>query len=96
LAHEDQVVVGAERREPEMQQLRGIDHRRGDARSGKRRHGGVAGVVGASHPGEDQGAEPSCTNRLEVLDVTREPGRGPSEGVRLAGDLGDEWVRKLS
>jgi len=28
--------------------------------------------------------------------MSGEPCRGPAQGIGLAGDLGDEWVRKLS
>ena len=62
------------------------------------RHGRVAGVVGAAHPGEDDG----CASVADARDPVQggalfgQAAAGPSQGVRLPGDLGDEWVRKVS
>jgi hypothetical protein len=96
LAHEDQVIFRAEHGQPEMQELGGVDHGRGDAGAGQRSHGGIAGVVGAAHPRKDQAPSPSRAERPEPVDMSGEPCRGPAQGIGLASDLGDEWVRKLS
>ena len=80
-----------------MQELGGVEHDRRDARAGQLGHGRVARVVGAPHACEDEGPPGRCAGDIVedgALDV--EPGRRSPQGVRLAGDLGDEWVRKVS
>ena len=54
-----------------MQQLGGVDHDRRDALAGERRHGGVAGVVGAPHAREHERAarvgQATASRRLPAM-----------------------------
>jgi hypothetical protein len=97
LAHEDEHVAGAERGEPEVEQLGGVVHRRGDALGGQIGAGRVAGVVRAAHPRQDDPPAAGRGRRLaERVRACDRGGRSPPHGVGLARDLGDEWVRKVS
>ena len=63
LAHQHQDVVPAQDRQPEVQQLGRVQHRRGDPAAGELGHGRVAGVVGAPHPRERRAARGAPVRR---------------------------------
>jgi hypothetical protein len=97
LADEDEHVAGAERGEPEMEQLGGVVHRRRDALRGEERARRVAGVVRAAHPRQDDPSAAGGGRRLgEQIRAFASRRPPPPHGVGLARDLGDEWVRKVS
>jgi hypothetical protein len=81
-----------------VQELGGLDQLRADASFAQIGDGRLAGVVRAPHPGEDERARPGgrSADAVERTGLLVERGRRASDRVRLAEDLCDEWVRKVS
>ncbi len=98
LADDRDQRVGAQDRPAEVQELRRVHQQGGDTPAGQVVHGRVAGVVRAPHPREHEraGRLGGLADPLQRLALVDERGGGAAEGVRLAGDLREEWVRKVS
>jgi hypothetical protein len=100
LADEDEGGPGSERLAPEVEKLGGVDKGCRDPPLREHRDRGVAGGEGGAHPGEHDVRATGANGReggdpLESDQLLSHPAGCAADRIGLAGDLGEEWVRKL-
>ena len=81
-----------------MEELGGFHVEGRDAVRGEAIQGRVTGVEGAAHRGEDHrpGGPPPGGETTQGIDLAGQALGSPEDGAGLAGDLRQEWVRKVS
>jgi hypothetical protein len=79
-----------------VHELGRVDVTRDDAAPGELVHRRVARVVRAAHAREENEAARKIGEGPQDPLLVRQAVGGPAEGIGLAEDLGEEWVRKLS